>query len=1143
MAPQDIKLTGFELLELLGQGGMGVVWKARQLSLDRLVAIKLLPANIGHNPDSIKQIMTEARTAAKLKHSGIVQVYDASEEHGHYFFVMEFVNGYNVGKWLARVKMLPWKEALVVAESVALALDYAWEYSGMIHCDIKPENIMVDQDGTIKVADLGLSRTRESGDDNETNEITGTPSYMSPEQVRGDESLDCRTDIYSLGATIYQMVTGRRMFMEKQDREIMDSMLTQQVPDPRDIVPNIPGNVCALLERMLSKDREDRPEDWKAVLKAIHHVEKGLMPPFQVTTTATSTMMCRKIAVVKKSRSVPDASAPNRRSQAALWILILFGGLAALFWFIYLRVPEGGISRFEALFMTLSRPVAAPTNQNAAQEFFDAARLWADEHPRQYEVARLRFQGVLNTFPETPQAAMALREMKGLAERAEADRQVWAEMTNRVQRLVSQGQVEKAINELESYRGPRAEETAPVRAHWAQNLRQQHDGQMRAKAEEGNWVRLIDGASCLIMTGRWMAAQQAVSNALAGNQFTVHKTELEGVNAILKSSARLGNPIIQSFQKDIGETVSLKMVRGERVVRIIGVAGEKIVAESTTAKVQGFIDLNELAREERLARLGTAATPDEALVKGVAAADLGAFPEAKAFLAATGPVLSGPLLKKLQDLKAVPTSEGAERELGGMLRQAGLPVGPYDEKKWSAAIRAARLTREQAVQLGEQRDKYLEAFGSTEFVLHSTPVLLLLDQACQQALEAPAIINEIKKQDPVVVEDGMNGSVQDAFLKKNPSLRADQVRAQNGIEGSGLLIISENAVDLSPLAGHPEIRCLRVESMGAQRIPLDIKPLAGTGVLELRLKGHVIKDMGALSGLPLKRLSIPRTAGVGFAPLEGLPLVELDVSGTTIRDLNALRGMRLESLNIDDTKVASLMMLSGMPLRELSARGAPIRDIGVLKSLPLEVLNLAQTLAFDYQALRGLNLKRLNLEGTKIRDVAFCKGMPLRELILDNTPLADISALRGMSMDLLVLAQTPLKDISPLSGSSFGTLDLTGLHIIHRELAAVLSQVTVTNLNVAETDMSTLRFLSGKKLMSLNLRGTRIGDLSPLKGMPLQVLNIQNTKVNNFGPLRNIPVRELWMTGEGPEIINVINECPTLRAVNGRSVQSWRDFQ
>ena len=1141
MVPQDIKLTGFELLELLGQGGMGVVWKARQLSLDRLVAIKLLPPHIGHNPESIKQIMTEARTAAKLKHSGIVQVYDASEENGHYFFVMEFVNGYNVGKWLARSKVLPWKDVLVVAESVAMALDYAGETSGMIHCDIKPENIMVDQDGTIKVADLGLSRTCESRDNREETEITGTPSYMSPEQVRGDESLDCRTDIYSLGATIYHLITGRRMFMEKPDSEIMESMLTEQVPDPRDIVPGIPSNVCVLLEGFLSKDRAGRPSDWKAAISDIRRVEKGLMPSARPPESGPSTMKCRKTAVKKRSRSAPDISEPQESgNHFALWLLILFGVAAVLFWFVYLRAPEGGLSRFESRFMALSTRSASPEARSVAQEAYDVARLWADEHPRQYEMARLRFQGVVNMFPGTPQADMALREVKILTEREEADSQVWTEMTNRVQRLMNQGKVEDAISELESYRGPKSADTVSMRKAWAQRLRQKSEG--RLKDEEASWARLIEETSVLIMNGKWAPAEQGVSRALAGNNLTVHKAELEGVDAILRASVQLGDPVLQSFLKDIGKTVTLKMLRGERTVVIAGVAGSKIIAESTTAKVQGFIDVNELTVAERFSRLGTAANPGEALVKGVAAAGLGEFSAAQTFLAATGPVLSGPLLKKLQALKAIPTSKGAELALGAMLKQAGLTVGPYDEMQWSAAVRAAHLTREQAVMLGEQRDKYLSEFGATEFVVRSTPVLLLLDQACQQALEAPPAAKEVQKEDPVM-SVANNGSVLDAVLAKNPSLRAEQVRTQDGIEGHGLLILSEDAVDLSPLANHPEIKSLRIESTGAQRIPLDIKPLAGTGVLELRLKGHVIKDMTALTGLPLRRLVIPRTMAAGFAALEGLPLVELDISGTPIRDLNPLRGMRLESLNIDDTKIASLMVLSGMPLRELSARGAPIRDIGVLKSLPLESLDLAQTLAFDYQPLRGLNLKRLNLGGTKIRDVSFCKNMPLQELILDNTSLADISALRGMSLDLLVLAKTPLKDLSPLSGSSIVTLDLTGLRVIHRELAAVLSQVAVVNLNLAETEVSTLLFLSGKKLTSLNLRGTRVGDLSPLKGMPIQVLNIQNTNVNNFGPLRNLPVKELWMTGEGGEIVNVINECPKLRFVNGRSVDSWREFQ
>lgn len=1140
MVSQDIKLTGFELLELLGQGGMGVVWKARQLSLDRLVAIKLLPSHIGHNPDSIKQIMTEARTAAKLKHSGIVQVYDASEENGHYFFVMEFVNGYNVGKWLARAKVLPWKEVLVVAESVAMALDYAWDTAGMIHCDIKPENIMVDQDGTIKVADLGLSRTCESLDNREETEITGTPSYMSPEQVRGDETLDCRTDIYSLGATIYQLVTGRRMFMEKPDSEIMESMLTEQVPDPRDIVPDIPANVCALLESMLSKDRAGRPKDWKAAISDIRRVEKGLMPSARSPEAGPSTMKCRKTSVKKRSRSAPDISEPQESgNHFALWLLILFGVAAVLFWFVYLRAPEGGTSRFESRVMALSKQSTAPAARSVAQESYDAARLWADEHPRQYEMARLRFQGVVNMFPGTPEADMASREIGILTEREKADGLVWTEMTNRVQRMINQGKVEDAVSELESYRGPKAAETVSMRKSWVQRLRQKNEGQL--KNEEANWARLIEETTALMMTGKWAAAQQIVGRALAGNNLAAHKADLEGVDAILKLAIRLGDPILQSFLKDVGKTVTLKTTRGDRVVVIAGVAGQKIIAELTTAKVQGFIDVDELTGAERLARLGTAANPGEALVKGVVAAGLGEFAAAETFLAATGPVLSGPLLKKLMALKAIPTSKGAELALAAMLKQAAVTVGAYDEKQWAAAMRAAHLTREQAVLLESQRDEYLAQFGATEFVVRSTPFLLLLDQTCQQALESPPPAKEPPKEEAVVIEAG-RGSVVDELLAKNPSLRAEHVRAQDGIEGSGVLIMSEDAVDLLPLAKHPEVKSLRIESTGSQRIPLDIKPLAGTGVLELRLKGHVIKDMAALTGLPLKRLAIPRTMAVGFAALEGLPLVELDLSGTAIRDLNPLRGMRLEVLNIDDTKIASLMVLSGMPLRELSACGAPIRDIGVLKSLPLESLNLAQTLAFDYQPLRGLNLKRLNLEGTKIRDVSFCKNMPLKELILENTSLADISALKGMSLDRLVLARTPLKDLSPLTGSSIVSLDLTGIRIIHRELAAVLSQVTVENLNLAETEVSTLLFLSGKKLMNLNIRGTRVGDLSPLKGMPIQVLNIQKTNVNNFGPLRNLPVRDLWMTGEREEILNVINECPNLRTVNGRRVESWREF-
>ena len=251
-------LNGFELIEQIGQGGIGAVWKARQLSLDRIVAIKLLLPEYSRDKDENRRLVSEARTAAKLKHSGIVQVYDAIEENGTFFFVMEYVAGYNVGKWLHRKHQLSEADTITVGMAVADALDYAWRAAKLIHCDIKPDNIMVDTDGAIKVADLGLSRTLDNRSDAQDDYVLGTPSYMSPEQVEGQSDLDCRTDIYALGATMYHMATGHRPFQEVPDRKAADLQISGHLSDAMDLNPALSPAFCAVLEKMLAKNRDDR---------------------------------------------------------------------------------------------------------------------------------------------------------------------------------------------------------------------------------------------------------------------------------------------------------------------------------------------------------------------------------------------------------------------------------------------------------------------------------------------------------------------------------------------------------------------------------------------------------------------------------------------------------------------------------------------------------------------------------------------------------------------------------------------------------------------------------------------------------------------------------------------------------------------
>ncbi len=282
-------LPNFEVIGLLGRGGMASVWKARQISLDRYVAVKILSSAFATDQEDIQRFRQEARTAAQLKHPGIVQIYDANFSDGVYYFVMELVDGYTMGDLLRRKGVITMEDALIVAESVSVALDYAWTHYQMVHCDIKPDNIMVDADGAVKVTDLGLCRSvslAKGFHTGKADEIMGTPAYMSPEQVCGDEKLDCRSDIYELGASLYHMLTGRMLFHGKSDDEMIRCHVdASQAPDVREFAPDVSNAFVLLLEKMLAKDASHRQRDWKLMLADLNRVRDGhppwpaLLPP------------------------------------------------------------------------------------------------------------------------------------------------------------------------------------------------------------------------------------------------------------------------------------------------------------------------------------------------------------------------------------------------------------------------------------------------------------------------------------------------------------------------------------------------------------------------------------------------------------------------------------------------------------------------------------------------------------------------------------------------------------------------------------------------------------------------------------------------------------------------------------------------
>ena len=275
------KIPGYKILGKLGAGAMAVVYKANQISLNRTVAIKLLPKRFSRNPEYVKRFYKEGQAAGKLHHNNIVQAIDVGEAGGYHYFVMEYVDGKTISDDLVDGGVYEEERALDIVIQVARALEHATAQE-LVHRDVKPKNIMIMADGTVKLADMGLARETtdlETAQDEE-GKAYGTPYYIAPEQIRGAIDIDGRADIYGLGATFYHMVTGRVPFMADDSAEIMKKHLREKLVPPDHINTSLTTGTSEVIEIMMAKRREDRYANATELLEDLEAIRDG-RPPVQ----------------------------------------------------------------------------------------------------------------------------------------------------------------------------------------------------------------------------------------------------------------------------------------------------------------------------------------------------------------------------------------------------------------------------------------------------------------------------------------------------------------------------------------------------------------------------------------------------------------------------------------------------------------------------------------------------------------------------------------------------------------------------------------------------------------------------------------------------------------------------------------------
>src|SRR6476659_9124750 len=361
------KVSHYRILEKLGAGGMGVVYLAEDMKLGRKVAIKILSHEFTTNKDRLHRFEQEASAASNLNHPNILTIHEVGIDDGHHYIATEFIDGVTLRRKMAATPLeIP--EILEVAIQVASALEEA-HAAGIIHRDVKPDNIMVRRNGYVKVLDFGLAKLTETSTEREPSDgeastrvlvqtdagvVMGTSHYMSPEQARG-KPVDARSDIWSLGVVIYELVAGRTPFEGETSTDVIVAITQKEPPPLARFAPNVPAELEWIIMKALRKDRDERYQTIKELLTDLRRLKQRLEFESELERTVPSGMSAVKSGDVAPARTTPERALPTKtvshvssaeyiangikshKIVAAVVAILLIAGTAAGFYFYYHR--------------------------------------------------------------------------------------------------------------------------------------------------------------------------------------------------------------------------------------------------------------------------------------------------------------------------------------------------------------------------------------------------------------------------------------------------------------------------------------------------------------------------------------------------------------------------------------------------------------------------------------------------------------------------------------------------------------------------------------------------------------------------------------------------------------------------------------
>lgn len=777
-------IAGFEIVRPLGKGGMGEVYLARQLSMGREIALKVLSAEFAAIPGAVERFVKEVHVAAKLEHAHIVAAYDAGQDDGLHYMAMSFIPGQSLNAMLKPGVVLAERDALTMTRQLAQALDYAWCAFRIIHRDIKPANILFDAKGEPKLADMGLSKSLDDADAlTMSGSVMGTPNYMSPEQAEGAGDLDLRADIYSLGATLYHAVTGEMPFAGSSIMAVLRKQAVEILPDPRQFNPQLSEHFVGLLQIMLAKSRDDRYADWKALIHDIDFVLDSRPPSVALPGEGKSVLIRKgaghgpqkKIVIPKEGIHPHPAPAPAPRPKPAMKPrdkALVFGGavvlgLAALATILAvshsnqraeqrkLQAQSEAQIQAQKSAESLAREAQAAKNREQA-ELWQVAADFAAANTGEFDRAIANFEDAGTRLAGTKYELMAKNEIERVrAARAEALAKALADLSGRAKELADRKDFAAAAEVFARYQGAFAGDLVRQRTVEEQKYRTlaAEAAEMLSQAERDAKTReqaVIVAAAESIYAGDPATARQACGALLDDPAVTIDKSAVKRISGWIEAAMGADAALLATFEAQKRKEIVLTSGAAKIPVRVTGVRGDRVLIEQRKGVGWASTELTvaQIPLEERQLRMAGQLDPAALGLWNGMAYIRGRRPDLAAESFKSTGELATLLLAKTEGAKSGDREAAAQSAFAQVMLAAGLPAVGLQPAAITERLQPGKITVAQASAALRQLDAYAAAFGDTQFVKSAADTLAMLRPALEAAkkgviLAAPAPVQKL----------------------------------------------------------------------------------------------------------------------------------------------------------------------------------------------------------------------------------------------------------------------------------------------------------------------------------------------------------------------------------------------------------------